>query len=177
MSGAGERLSVVAPSTCTGKGPAPCEATPAPCEGRAPSSCTGKGPAPHEPSPALSRPPSHDGSEEEWEEAKEEVEEKKEEEELELYSDETELWKCWPAFSKRAVPWDRDRSRKSQVMVLRCQEHKAWYIWHPPRPGGCALCPGGLANIRMDFLKENGLHEYKQFMVIEDRITWCVESR
>ena len=92
-----------------------------------------------------------------------------------------DLWSYWPVFSREADPLDREEARNDQVHVLRCQEHKAWYIWHPPRPGGCALCPEGRADWDMDYLKEgngpgngNGLLEYDQFMVIGVTITWCV---
>ena len=83
--------------------------------------------------------PENSGSdEEEWEEARESDNEG-EEEEIRVF----EYWEAWPFFSREAVCPEREWARRSRVQVLRCQEHKAWYLWHPPRPGGCALCPGG----------------------------------
>ena len=137
MTGAGERSSL-------------------PYEGKAPSSHTGKGPAPRMPSPAPSRPLPPEGSEEEWEEAKEEVEEGEAEakgSQVQL-RESREVWEFWPYFDRGAVCLAREDARKRQVHVLRCQEHKAWYLWHPPRPPGCALCPGGGADHPKELLKD-----------------------
>ena len=136
MSGAGERPSL-------------------PYEGKAPSSLTGKGPAPCMPPPAPPCPLPHEGSEEEWEEAKEEVEEEEEEEveeeeeaveylqiTAETLEDLDPIWQIWPSFCREAelpgslLEW----ARRKKNWRLRCQDHKGWFLWHPPRPGGCLLC-------------------------------------
>ena len=75
-----------------------------------------------------------EGSEEEWEEAKEEVEEgeavaKGSQEQL---RESLEAWDLWPYFDRGVVCGAKEEARKRQVHVLRCQEHKAWYLWHPP---------------------------------------------
>ena len=107
-----------------------------PHEGRAPSFHTGKGPAPCVPPPAPPCPLPQEGSEEEWEEAKEEVEE--EEKEVDVAS----IWQIWPSFCREAelhgslLEW----ARRKKNWRLRCQDHKGWFLWHPPRPGGCLLC-------------------------------------
>ena len=75
----------------------------------------------------------------------------KKEEELEEEGSEV-----WPFFSMEATPSvDREGARINQIQVLRCQEHKAWYIWHPPRPPGCALCPEGGADYPKQLLKDH----------------------
>ena len=61
--------------------------------------------------------------EEKKEKAKEEVDEKEGGKDL-------EFWQPWPFFSRDASldVSEKEWARDWQVHVLRCQEHKAWYI-------------------------------------------------
>ena len=67
---------------------------------------------------------------------------KEEVEEVEKELDVASIEQIWPSFCREAelpgplLEW----ARRKKNWRLRCQDHKGWFFWHPPRPGGCLLC-------------------------------------